>query len=420
MATEQQLIRFVSNTYANYTQNKSKYDNDGSIYFCSDKPIIITKGKEYIGLSEETLGDVLGDVLTGVADVSFDATTNTFTISYSDSTPNKTFTLTTATSSKDGLMSKEDKEALDDIKSAVGENPENKFAELAVESKDKTVVVTAGTNGQKTDLSVNVDGTTIVKDPSTGKLSVKADALEPYTGDGKAIVVDGKTISLKIDAANKILSTSANGLLASLKFVDNVESQKIELQGVDNQVVTSFDYAKFVVDGMLDDADINEQDELVLTMNTAAGSKELKVNLAKYIDVYTQGNGIEISNKTISVKLDPNTALEHSANGIKVRTNSDENTVDVVDGGLAVKVAERGYGWNINSDDYQETELIKLRKSTNGLSVAIATADLDGTDAGFVLASDIREGLTSAKTECNSYTDSAINTLKQGLYWQEN
>lgn len=150
---------------------------------------------------------------------------------------------------------------------------------------------------------------------------IGVDESDLFTVEGSgAITVSGddeKVIALKIAATNKVLSQSTDGLTTTLKFIDDSEGKKIKLVGIDDVEVASFDYAKFIVDGMLDDAEINEQDELVLTMNTAAGSKELKVNLAKYIDIYTAGNGINITEKAISVKVKDNDPyLEVTENGV--------------------------------------------------------------------------------------------------------
>lgn len=314
---------FRKGTYSAYTIGKTTYDADGTIFFCTDKPVIIANGVEY-GVSQE----IIEAHLDGVKGVIFNSATNTITVSYfKEGTPDTVITIAKASASQDGLMSKEQyadleavKETVNALEEALGDSEElgDALAELEVVSSDKTVKVTKD-DGEATDLAVNIDGTTLVKS-AEGVISVAPAALTQYEGSN-AIEVTGdtttKTIALKIASANKLLSQSADGLLATLKFVDNAATSKIELQGVDNTVLASFDYAKFVVDGMLEDAQINSSDELVLTMNTAAGSKELKVNLAKYIDVYTEGNGITISGKAISAKVkEGDSYLEVTSDGI--------------------------------------------------------------------------------------------------------
>ena len=43
---------------------------------------------------------------------------------------------------------------------------------------------------------------------------------------------------------------------------------------------------------------------LVITFNTDAGAEPISVDLSKFLDVYTAGNGIGISGKAISAKVD--------------------------------------------------------------------------------------------------------------------
>ena len=44
-------VKFVKGTYAKYTAGKSTYDSDGSIFFCTDKPVLVANGQE-IGLPD--------------------------------------------------------------------------------------------------------------------------------------------------------------------------------------------------------------------------------------------------------------------------------------------------------------------------------------------------------------------------------
>lgn len=44
-------VQFVKGTYAKYVESKSTYDSNGSIFFCTDKPVLIANGQE-IGLPD--------------------------------------------------------------------------------------------------------------------------------------------------------------------------------------------------------------------------------------------------------------------------------------------------------------------------------------------------------------------------------
>ena len=162
------------------------------------------------------------------------------------------------------------------------------------------------------------------------------------------------TIGLKIDSTGNVsLTTSANGLKADIgatpegimsllaeddKVLDSARlasgrygisstlgltydsgTKKINLTGKSNAVIASIDATDFIKDGMVQNVEL-EGNNLIFTFNTDAGTEEITVDLSKFIDVYTQGNGIAISGKAISAKVD--TASEKyltvGAAGIKI------------------------------------------------------------------------------------------------------
>lgn len=214
-------VSFVKGVYSKYVAGKSTYDSNGTLFFCTDKPVLYANGMG-IGISEETLASYFD----GVKDVAYEPTTGVFTISYfKTGKANKTFTL----------------------------------KQLQVE----------GSN------AIAVTGT------------------------------DTRTVALKIDEANKVLSQSADGLTTTLSFYDDTTNKKIVLRGIENAEVASFNYEKFVVDGMLEKVEYNAENPNILdfTWNTAAGSKKTPIDLSKYIDTYTNGDGIALADKKFSVKL---------------------------------------------------------------------------------------------------------------------
>ena len=193
-----------------------------------------------------------------------------------------------------------------------------------ITSTDKTVVINDGADGG-IDLSVNVDGTTILKNVNTGKLSVAPTALIQYTGKDAVAVgagVDGeKEISLNIDTTDKILSQSADGLLTTLSMTYNSNDKTIKLTGKDNTEISTIDATDFVVDGMLDSVEFStesgKENILVFTWNTDSGKTKTEIDLSKYIDTYNAGNGINLINKVFSVKVkDGDKYLEVTSNGI--------------------------------------------------------------------------------------------------------
>lgn len=177
-----------------------------------------------------------------------------------------------------------------------------------------------------------IDGATSLKDADK-KLdaaikAVENNATKVAAGNGIDVQTSDHTatVSVKLNTNDKFLTVDGDGLLAniSLKYVKRVTGgepspAKLQLVGKNSEVITDLDVNDFVMDGMLSNAEL-EGDELVLTFNTDGGSKELKVNLSKYIDVYTAGNGIDVSGKSISVKRDASSEsfLTVGADGVKL------------------------------------------------------------------------------------------------------
>lgn len=202
-----------------------------------------------------------------------------------------------------------------------------------ITSNDKSVVLNTA-NG--VDLSVNIDGTTILRDGETGKLSVASAALVQYVG-ADAIKVsevqDGnKTISLAINTNDKVLTQNANGLLTNINLTWD-KTAGLKLIGKGGTEIAVIPAADFIKDGMLEDVELKAASVeepvgeattgtfLVFTFNTDAGKEVINLDVTSLIDVYTAGNGLQLSGKQFSVKLDAsneNTFLTLGADGLKL------------------------------------------------------------------------------------------------------
>ena len=167
-------------------------------------------------------------------------------------------------------------------------------------------------------------------------------ALETYAKDTnitadaanavKVVATDGDdnfknySVNLKIKEGEKVLSQSADGLASTLKlnlvaasegtpavlYTDAAEAKaagkhvgdvktpavpgsgaKLQILGIGDVVVTEMAADNFLIDGMLETAEIHKTVEddgtkasfLHLVWNTAAGSKETEINLTDLIDI---------------------------------------------------------------------------------------------------------------------------------------
>lgn len=123
-------------------------------------------------------------------------------------------------------------------------------------------------------------------------------------------------------ADDKVLSLNGTELMSTLSFtkeeVDGAEC--LVVKGKDGVVIGKVETAAFTADSFLDDVTLSGNN-IEFTWKMADGStKTDSVDIAKYIDTYTAGNGLEVSDKEFSVKRDATSEsfLSVSENGVKV------------------------------------------------------------------------------------------------------
>lgn len=204
----------------------------------------------------------------------------------------------------------------------------------AITSKNKTVVIDDGADGG-IDLKANVDGTTIIVNGDTGVMSVASAALVQYVGQDAIAVSEEdegeKTISLKLNAADKVLTQTTDGLVANLNLTWST-TDGLKLIGKGGTEIATIAATDFIKDGMLQNVELKTASSdqpvgaaqsgtfLVFTFNTDAGDKVINLDVTSLIDVYTAGNGISVTGKVIAAKLDGSTEafLTVDAGGIKL------------------------------------------------------------------------------------------------------
>ena len=205
-------------------------------------------------------------------------------------------------------------------------------SKLTVKSNDKSIIVGAQTS-EGTDLYVNIDGNTIVRN-NDGILSVASDKLVQYNGVNSIEVSDVKdgvkSISLKVNENDKILTNDVNGLMTTLslkwvKATDGANVNEIQLLGKNDKLISSIDVAEFVKTGILTDVKLNTEDienpKLIFEFNTEVGVEPIILNVKDLVDVYTAGKGLELIGSEFNVKLsdtNENRFLSVAEDGIKL------------------------------------------------------------------------------------------------------
>ena len=270
-----------------------------------------------------------------------------------------------------------------------------------VTSKDKTVKMTDGTDGGF-DVAVNIDGTTIIKNTSSGVLSVASGALTQYKGSNavKVSEVDpenNKTVSLSINSNDKVLTQSNDGLFANINLTWDNE-QGLKLIGKDSIEIATIPAADFIKDGMLDNATYDEEThKITLTFNTAAGKQPIELNLSDLVDTYEAGNGLELTGKVFSIKksaeADSEGFLKVGTDGIKVSGVQD-----------AINTAAASY-----KDTIDNYTIGGAKISTNPVLTGEKAVKVNGLTIGLNLATDSNlvndeNGLKLADTiDCGTY-----------------
>lgn len=212
-----------------------------------------------------------------------------------------------------------------------------KVTRAAVTSPTKTVSVVKKTDDGGVNLDVNIDNSTIVKDAESGVLSVASAALTQYVGENAVTVStadtsNNKTVSLKINSEDKVLSQDTNGLSATLSIAYDSSTRMLQLKGNAGNLISDIDATAFVKDGMLNDTAVftasattqsitfsgssNTHEYSGLTINHHYLAFEFKISSGEsssynyeildatsIIDVYKKGNGLELTDHTFSVKL---------------------------------------------------------------------------------------------------------------------
>lgn len=318
----------------------------------------------------------------------------------------------------------------------------------AVSSSTKTVLVTKA-DGGGVSLDVNIDNSTIVKDAESGALSVASAALTQYIGKDAVKVsnVDdsnNKTVSLEINGNDKILSQTQDGLSATLSIAYDSSTRKLQLKGKAGNLINDIDATAFVKDGMLNDTAVftasattqsitfsgsrNTHEYSGLTKENHYLAFEFKISSGEsssynyeildatsIIDVYKNGNGLELTDHTFSVKKadDSEGFLTIDKNGVKISGVTAAIAAAAASAKTEVKKADNDQHIDVTS---AATENGHVTYTISSVDTASAT-DLANETSNRIAADDNIEGSVglnedgSHKPTNGHYTSSAITVV---------
>ena len=284
---------------------------------------------------------------------------------------------------------------------------EQAITKVAVKNTDKSINVSPSDSG--TTISVNVKSGDNALKLDNGGLYVDQSALTSYEGKEAISIADKsgvtgvKEIALKINANDKVLSQTVDGLLStlSLKKVATTATgmaSRYQLVGKDGTTVlgVSIDIpkdqflksAEFIAsateaDKTIDSSVIVGDPYLKFIFQTTGADTTTYVSVKKLVDVYVAGNGINVTSNTISIKIDASgeSFLTVGTNGLKlsgVQTAIDaavtveKNRAEGVESGLRTDVDSKLSGITANN----ASVTINNTTATNPkLNVAISKTD---------------------------------------------
>lgn len=282
----------------------------------------------------------------------------------------------------------------------------------------------------------------------------QVNVIEKVIFNGQEVVADGqtKTITLNTPAdivrgladAEKFLSLDAAtgklGATVGLTYYTDTTGEtpvyEIRLTGKGGEVISTIDAKSFVKDGMLDKVElaVNPADQatgtyLVFTWNTEAGvSEPMYVPVTDLVDVYSQGDGIEIdSNNVIKAKVkaeDPylevtteGIASKGIDNAILVAKNAVIGTAEDAETAVTVYGVKKYAANLVGAHESAVTEVLKgkvdvagynefVTNTTNTLS-GIKVTDVDSTETAGVRLVKSEAGVISVSVN----SDTLVNNL---------
>lgn len=379
------------NNFSNANHEGNTYDIDG-IYFNFDTKTIYQGNTEY-GVRPADFAELktkVGNKEVKSAALDFDGTTLKLDITLEDGSKipatlavtatNVGFSAITADDNKVAIAGTTVQEAFDSVAGSLKANAgavetEKTRAEAAEGELQGAIDATNAEIDTIKGEGYGDDTTYKDIDSLSGAIKEVAENLSNFKYEGTApIVIDdeAKNISLALDTDAKILTIKSNKLSADLGLVYDSTAKQIKLTGVDNETIGEpIDASDFIKDGFLESVKVETvegKETLVFTWNTDSGKSVTNIDLEKYIDIYTAGNGIDITGNAVSVKLDED--------------NEDE-FLTVVEGG------------------------VKLSGVQDAIDDAVKTAveDLDSEKTGTADNVDVKVKITDGKLEEVVVTD---------------
>ena len=243
-----------------------------------------------------------------------------------------------------------------------------------VQSTDKTIKIDKK-DGAAADLSVNIDGKSLVKDGTSGQISVSLDNII----DGATIVKDGD----KIKSGLKLVYDS-KGSNVDNTTLDHPQMRLVDAAG--KTVGTGVDVSDFIKDGLLDSVYDPAKHSIVFTWNSTAGKDSTSIDISQLFNIeqlHTEtGNYLNITKTTPTTDGQPHEG--DKTGGICFQVDAKVDAHDNLNQGHEIKHTDATEGtaesYALASDTAKENEIAGLadaKKVADAIkSVSQAVVDL--------------------------------------------
>lgn len=184
-------------------------------------------------------------------------------------------------------------------------------------------------------LSTN-DYTTAEKTKLSGiAANAQVNVIESVKVNGTALEVTDKAVNVVVPAAtvtgvksgDKVLALANKELSTTLGLKYDSDTKEINLTGIGSAVIASAKVTDFIKGGMVEGVSFDSGTKnLIITLNTESGKKDIKVDLSVLVDTYTAGTGITITGNSIAVNTST-IATVASVNEVKAKAETAVQTV---------------------------------------------------------------------------------------------
>lgn len=220
-----------------------------------------------------------------------------------------------------------------------------------------------------------------------------------------------------VDTNEKVLTLTSKKLATTLKIDYNSTTNKLQLKGVGDAVISDLDASAFIKDGMLDSVEIVQTAEsgvetatpyLKFTFNTDSGKSVTRISLSSLIDIYNGENLNLTSNyEAASTYTAPtsgdsvNDAIGKLAKGIADLITASGDYATSTQGGYAdsalQSITKGTDGTYVTTTIGSKTGNNGAKSQTVGVAVTVqAMSSADSTHQGLAEASDVKNYVDSS------------------------